>query len=124
MVKILARCGGSDRACAGSYHELSAMCDRFKWARLLDFVTGLVNQEFLQRNEFLAAENRILRARVRASMNSPRTPRHGILRYQTSVPDFAMEPRMATPSLSIRSEFCEPQAMCSTRPPECPRIEQ
>jgi len=40
------------------------MCDRFNWARLLTFVTGLVNQELLLRNEYLAAENRILRARL------------------------------------------------------------
>ena len=51
-------------ACAGGYHELSVMRDRFHWARLLAFVTGLVNQELLLRNEYLAAENRILRARV------------------------------------------------------------
>jgi hypothetical protein len=38
--------------------------DRFHWARLLAFVTGLVNQELLLRNEYLAAENRILRARL------------------------------------------------------------
>jgi putative transposase len=30
------------------------------WARLLVFVTGLVNQELLLQNEYLAAENRIL----------------------------------------------------------------
>jgi hypothetical protein len=46
-------------ACAGGYHELSAMRDRFHWARLLAFVTGLVNQELLLRNEYLTAENRI-----------------------------------------------------------------
>src|SRR5215469_4272543 len=51
-------------ACAGSYHELSVMRDRFHWARLLTFVTGLVNQELLLRNEYLVAENRILRARL------------------------------------------------------------
>lgn len=32
------------------------------WARLLGYVTGLVNQELLLRNEYLAAENRIPRA--------------------------------------------------------------
>src|SRR5258708_31462982 len=37
------------------------MRDRFLWARLLAFVAGLVNQELLLRNEYLAAENRILR---------------------------------------------------------------
>jgi hypothetical protein len=31
-------------------------------ARLLAYVTGLVNQELLLQNEYLAAENRILRA--------------------------------------------------------------
>ena len=33
------------------------------WARLLAYVTGLVNQELLQ-NEYMAAENRILKARL------------------------------------------------------------
>ena len=32
------------------------------WARLLAYVTGLVNQELLLQDEYLAAENRILRA--------------------------------------------------------------
>ena len=32
------------------------------WARLLAYVTGLVNQELLLQNEYLAAENRILKA--------------------------------------------------------------
>src|SRR5215469_14952561 len=40
------------------------MSDRFHWARLLAFVTSLVNQELLLRNEYLAAENRFLRARL------------------------------------------------------------
>src|SRR6058998_3567397 len=33
-----------------------------KLVRLLTYVTGLVNQELLLQNEYLAAENRILRA--------------------------------------------------------------
>ncbi|MGH9630798.1 MAG: hypothetical protein ACRD7E_20995 [Bryobacteraceae bacterium] len=37
------------------------------WARLLAHVTGLVNQELLLQNEYLAAENQILRS---ASTNS------------------------------------------------------
>jgi len=40
------------------------MSDRFHWARLLAFVSGLVNQELLLRNEYLAAKNRILRAHL------------------------------------------------------------
>jgi hypothetical protein len=35
-----------------------------KWARLLAYVTGLVNQKLLLQNEYLAAENRILRAQL------------------------------------------------------------
>ena len=41
-----------------------AMSDRLHWARLLAFVTGLVNQELLLRNEYLTAENRVLRAHL------------------------------------------------------------
>ena len=44
------------------------MSDRFHWARLLAFVTGLVNQELLLRNEYLVAENRILRAHLPARL--------------------------------------------------------
>ena len=40
------------------------MRDSIPCARLLAFVTGLVNQELLLQNEYLAAENRILRAHL------------------------------------------------------------
>src|SRR2546425_11576523 len=40
------------------------MRDSINWARLLAFVTGLVNQQLLLQNEYLAAENRILRAHL------------------------------------------------------------
>jgi hypothetical protein len=33
-----------------------------QWARLLACVTGVINQDILLQNEYLAAENRILRA--------------------------------------------------------------
>lgn len=35
-----------------------------KWAHLLAYVTGLVNQQLLLQNEYLAAENRILRTHL------------------------------------------------------------
>src|SRR5262245_62514986 len=35
------------------------------WARILAYVTGTVDQELLARNEYLAAENRILKAQLR-----------------------------------------------------------
>jgi len=40
------------------------MRDTGNWARLLAFVTGLVNQELLLQNEYLAAENRIMKAHL------------------------------------------------------------
>src|SRR5678809_1225859 len=46
---------------------MSLMPDN-KWARLLAYVTGLVNQKLLLQNEYLAAENRILRAHLPARM--------------------------------------------------------
>src|SRR3977135_3246989 len=42
-----------------------------KWARLLAYVTGLVNQKLLLQNEYLAAENRILRAHLPPRMRLP-----------------------------------------------------
>jgi len=44
-----------------------------KWVRLLAYVTGSVNQELLLRNEYLAAENRILRTKLptRLRLNNP-----------------------------------------------------
>src|SRR5499426_503855 len=39
-----------------------------QWARLLAYVTALVNQELLLQNEYLAAQNRILRARLPARL--------------------------------------------------------
>jgi hypothetical protein len=38
------------------------------WARLLAYLTGTVNQELLLRNEYLAAENRILKAQIRGRL--------------------------------------------------------
>ena len=38
------------------------------WARLLAYVTGLINQELLLKNEYLAAENRILQAHLPARL--------------------------------------------------------
>ena len=38
------------------------------WARLLAYVTGAVNEELLLRNEYLAAENRILKAQIKGRL--------------------------------------------------------
>src|SRR6516164_2712161 len=38
------------------------------WAQLLAYVTGTVAQELLLRNEYLAAENRILKAQIKGRL--------------------------------------------------------
>src|SRR5216683_3115313 len=38
------------------------------WFRLLGYVTGLVNQELLLKNEYLVAENRMLKAHIRGRL--------------------------------------------------------
>jgi len=38
------------------------------WARLLAYITGTVNQELLLRNEYLVAENRILKAQLKTRL--------------------------------------------------------
>jgi putative transposase len=38
------------------------------WARILAYVTGTIDQELLARNEYLAAENRILKAQLRGRL--------------------------------------------------------
>ena len=40
------------------------------FARMLAYVTGTVDQELLLRNEYLAAENRILNAQLKGSRQS------------------------------------------------------
>ena len=35
------------------------------WARMLAYITGTVDQELLLRNEYLVAENRILKAQLK-----------------------------------------------------------
>src|SRR5450756_2057952 len=41
------------------------------WARMLAYITGTVDQELLLRNEYLAAENRILKAQVKGRLHLP-----------------------------------------------------
>src|SRR5450759_4191785 len=41
---------------------------RMEWARILAYITGTVDQELLLRNEYLAAENRILRGQLKGRL--------------------------------------------------------
>jgi hypothetical protein len=39
-----------------------------EWARILAYITGTVDQELLLRNEYLAAENRIVKAQLKGRL--------------------------------------------------------
>jgi len=38
-----------------------------EWARILAYITGTVDQELLLRNEYLVAENRILKSQLKGA---------------------------------------------------------
>src|ERR1700694_972173 len=42
--------------------------ENMKWTRILAYITGTVDQELLLRNEYLAAENRILKAQLKGCL--------------------------------------------------------
>ena len=67
LVKILVASERARTEPLGHMMDL-LMRDHFHWARILSFVTSLVNQELLLRNEYLVAENRILRAHLPARL--------------------------------------------------------
>jgi putative transposase len=46
-----------------------------EWARILAYITGTVDQELLLRNEYLAAENRILKAQLQGRLRLSDTER-------------------------------------------------
>src|SRR2546427_9356493 len=44
------------------------MADKKNWLQLLAYVTGSINQELLLRNEYLTAENHILKSRIKGRL--------------------------------------------------------
>ena len=51
------------------------------WARILAYVTGMVDQKLLARNEYLAAENRILRAQLKGRLRDLAPARNDLLMH-------------------------------------------
>jgi hypothetical protein len=86
-----------------------------KWVRLLAYVTGSVNRELLLQNEYLAAENRILRAKLPTKLRLS-NPERGTLakigkRLGRKVLAEALAGESACPTLS----FCR-GTKCATCP--------
>ena len=44
------------------------MADKKNWLQVLAYVTGSINQELLLRNEYLAAENHILKSQIKGRL--------------------------------------------------------
>jgi len=44
------------------------MADKKNWLQLLAYVTGSINQELLLRNEYLMAENHILKSQIKGRL--------------------------------------------------------
>ncbi len=63
-----------------------------KWLRLLGYVTGSVNQELLLQNEYLAAENRILRTKLPKRLRLS-DPERVTLGSRLNVPNVAISTR-------------------------------
>jgi hypothetical protein len=62
-----------------SYNFLRQLClgheAIMEWARILSYITGTVDQELLLRNEYLVAENRILRDQLKGRLRLSDTER-------------------------------------------------
>src|SRR5258707_3307200 len=61
------------------------------WARILAYVTGTVDQELLARNEYLAAENRILKSQLNGRLKLSEAER-AMLGKRRSVIAWAAKP--------------------------------
>jgi len=67
------------------------------WAQLLAYVTGTVGQELLLRNEYLAAENRILKAQIKGRLSFRARGPHKFMKVSSVTGLFsASGPRLST----------------------------
>jgi len=69
------------------------------WAPMLAYVTGTVNQELLLRNEYLAAENRILRDQIKGRLLLSESQKVTLAEIAHRLGRKALEDVAATPSL-------------------------
>src|SRR2546425_6754004 len=64
-IPVVASPGGAGYDFWANQSRIGWRGGRMDWARILAYVTGMVDQELLARNEYLAAENRILKAQLK-----------------------------------------------------------
>jgi hypothetical protein len=83
------------------------------WARILAFVTGTVDQGLLARNEYLAAENRIMKAQLKGRLKLSDAERGalGEIGHRLGRKVLADVARVARPD-TILGWYRKPQACC------------
>jgi hypothetical protein len=56
-----------------------------EWARTLAYITGTADQELLLRNEYLVAENRILKAQLKERLRLSESPTNAFSKFMAAV---------------------------------------
>jgi hypothetical protein len=88
-----------------------------KWARLLAYVTGLVNQQLLLQNEYLAAENWILRSHLPARLRLSDPERSTLAEMGKRLGDGCSSIDALPPPLALRQwNRCHGQTELCTNP--------
>ena len=90
------------------------------WARILAYVTGTVDQELLARNEYLAAENRILKAQLKGRLKLSDAERaslgelgHRLGRSHAAVDRYARHEQTLRPGVQASSLSHRPAPACN-----------
>src|SRR5712664_2639951 len=86
------------------------------WARMLAYVTGTVDQELLARNEYLAVENRIMKAQLKGRLKLSDAERGalgeiGHRRYRDDRPT-RHDPRLVSQARRLQIRWREGPAIC------------
>jgi hypothetical protein len=82
-----------------------------KWVRLVAYVTGSVNQELLLQNEYLAAENRILRTKLPTKLRLSNPERATLAEIKLLFVSIVLDRNVLLFSKSSRRSLrsCEPE---------------
>lgn len=94
------------------------------WKTMLTYISGSVDDDLVLRNEYLAAENRILRAQIKGLWGSKTHPRWKLplrglsVRRRTRAGTLASHPRQGTQTgiLSVRSRVATRPTISESAP--------
>ena len=92
------------------------------WARILAYVTGTVDQKLLARNEYLAAENRIMKAQLNGRMKLSDAERGALGSQPPAAPRTAKRREFAGRSFPSAITSRDNCLRAQTRPLKCPMV--